>query len=597
MFVTILAFSMVVVFMTLIMTKRLSAMTALILVPTVFAVIGGFGADMGPMMLDGIVSITPTAVMLMFAILYFGIMIDAGLFDPLVTRIVRLVDGDPVKVAVGTAALALAVALDGDGATTYMVMVAAMMPLYRRMRMNTLVMASLIMMSTSVMNILPWGGPAGRVASSLGVDMNDLFVPMIPAMLGSGFGVMLIAYRLGVSERRRLGMPAGGASPAAGEPLASVVTLPAVPVRADAMHAAAPPQHSDVIPADVAPVVPVVADPEPQTAPERRPRLWWVNLGTTILLMAALLTAVLPLSVLFMLAFSIALLINYPSLIQQKERIAAHAGNALAVSGLIFAAGIFTGILSGTRMVDAMATAIIQIIPPSMGPHMATVAGLMSIPGTFFISYDAFYFGVMPVIAEAGAAYGIGTAEIARASLIGAPVHALSPLTASTYVLIGLAGIELGDHQRFSLKWTLLVALLMLALLIVTGAVSLARVGSSGLPRAGKDWSELLNPFPHIDFANVHVALRVDSNRVRKGHLAGQAAAATEVPDRLAALPLDNPNDVVVRVGDEQILLLRIFRNHHLVHGAADRLVERHGRCHGGNLREVQAAAPASLRG
>jgi CitMHS family citrate-Mg2+:H+ or citrate-Ca2+:H+ symporter len=433
---TILAFSMVVVFMSLIMTRRLSAITALILVPTVFGVLGGFGAEMGPMMLDGIVSITPTAVTLMFAILYFGIMIDAGLFDPLVKKIVQVVGGDPVKVVIGTAVLTLVVALDGDGATTYMVTVAAMLPLYARLGMNTLIMACIVMMSTSVMNVLPWGGPAGRVASALGVEMGDLFIPMIPAMLGSGLGVMLIAYRLGVIERHRLGTR--------------------VDARAALDDRAAFAGFAEGVPAEIG---------------DRRPRLLWLNLVLTILLMTALLAAILPLAVLFMIAFAIAMMINYPSLDDQKERITAHAGNALAVSGLIFAAGIFTGILAGTGMVNAMANAVVSIVPTSLGPYMAVVAGLLSIPGTFFISYDAFYFGVMPVIAKAGAAYGIEAAEIARASLIGAPVHALSPLTASTYLLIGLSKIELGDHQRFSLKWTLIVSLLMLALLMVTGAV------------------------------------------------------------------------------------------------------------------------------
>jgi CitMHS family citrate-Mg2+:H+ or citrate-Ca2+:H+ symporter len=343
-----------------------------------------------------------------------------------------------VKVVIGTAVLTLVVALDGDGATTYMVTVSALLPLYARLGMNTLIMACIIMMSTSVMNVLPWGGPAGRVASALGVEMGDLFIAMIPAMLGSGLGVMLIAYRLGLVERRRLGTLPGPRS-ALAEPL---------PLAASAEETAA------------------------ETG-ERRPQLLWVNLVLTLLLMSALLASVLPLSVLFMIAFAIAMMINYPSLDEQKARIAAHAGNALAVSGLIFAAGIFTGVLAGTGMVDAMANAVVSFVPTSLGPYMAVVAGLLSIPGTFFISYDAFYFGVMPVIAKAGAAYGIDAAEIARASLIGAPVHALSPLTASTYLLIGLSRIELGDHQRFSLRWTLAVSLLMLALLVVTGAVPL----------------------------------------------------------------------------------------------------------------------------
>ena len=45
---------MVITFMFLIMTKRLSVLTALILIPIIFGLIGGFGARLGPMMLDGV---------------------------------------------------------------------------------------------------------------------------------------------------------------------------------------------------------------------------------------------------------------------------------------------------------------------------------------------------------------------------------------------------------------------------------------------------------------------------------------------------------------------------------------------------------------
>ena len=110
---TLLAYSMVVVFMFLIMTKRLPAMVALILVPIGFGLIGGFGGELGPMMLAGIKQLAPTGVMLMFAILYFGVMIDAGLFDPVVRLILKLVKGDPMKIVVGTAVLTMIVSLDG----------------------------------------------------------------------------------------------------------------------------------------------------------------------------------------------------------------------------------------------------------------------------------------------------------------------------------------------------------------------------------------------------------------------------------------------------------------------------------------------------
>lgn len=172
---TLLAFAMVATFMFLIMTKRLSALIALILVPIAFALIGGFAAGLGPMMLDGIRTLAPTGVMLMFAILYFAIMIDSGLFDPAVRKILRLVKGDPLKVSLGTAALAMIVSLDGDGSTTYMICVAAVLPLYSRLGMSPLVMACLIMLSSGVLNMTPWGGPTARAASALHVDPADIF--------------------------------------------------------------------------------------------------------------------------------------------------------------------------------------------------------------------------------------------------------------------------------------------------------------------------------------------------------------------------------------------------------------------------------------
>jgi len=216
---TLLGFGMVIAFMTLIMTKRLSPLVALILVPIVFALLGGFGHSVDDMMLDGIRKIAPTGVMLMFAILYFGVMIDAGLFDPVVGRILRAVKGDPLKIVVGTTVLALVISLDGDGSTTYMIVVAAMLPLYRRLKMNALSMTCLAMLSSGVMNLTPWGGPTARAASALHVEAGDIFIPLVPAIGVSIVAILALSVLLGLRERRRAETrrPDGGApaSPAA----------------------------------------------------------------------------------------------------------------------------------------------------------------------------------------------------------------------------------------------------------------------------------------------------------------------------------------------------------------------------------------------
>ncbi len=426
---TILAFGMIIVFMALIMTKRLSVLTALILIPIVFGLIGGFGPKLGLMMLDGVRAIAPTGIMLAFAIIYFGLMIDVGLFEPVVRAVVRLVDGDPVKTVVGTAVLALTVSLDGDGSTTYLIVTAAMVPLYQRLGLSRLVLASVIMQAGGIMNILPWGGPTARAAAALKVDVGELFVPMIPAMAVGATWVIFVAWRLGLRERARLG-----------------VRL----VSADEVMALA-----------------VGGQAEAEAA--RRPRLFWLNLACTLALMGALVAGLMPLPVLFMIACAVALAVNYPKMAEQRDRVAAHAGNALAVAGVIFAAGIFTGILSGTGMIGAMAHTVVGLVPPVLGPQLAVITGILSVPFTFFISNDAFYYGVLPILAEAGSHYGISAVEIGRASLIGQPVHLLSPLVPSTYLLVGLCGVELGDHQKFTLKWTLGSAAVLLAVCLLVG--------------------------------------------------------------------------------------------------------------------------------
>ncbi|WP_338786725.1 CitMHS family transporter [Metabacillus sp. FJAT-53654] len=433
----LLGFLMVFVFMFLIMTGRLSALIALIVIPVLFAVIGGFASDLGPMLIDGINQLAPTGVMLMFAILYFGIMIDAGLFDPVVGAILKAVKGDPLKIIVGTAVLALVVSLDGDGTTTYMITISAMLPLYQRLGMNPLMLPCIAIMGVGVTNLTPWGGPTARAVSALKLDMSEVFVPLVPAMIGGAIWVIFVAYLFGLKERKRVG-------------ILEMSKLPKQQLMVASQQAATVEMQE-----------------------EKRPKLLWVNFGLTVLLLTGLIMGVMPLPAVFMIGFAVAILINYPNLDDQKERIKAHAGNVLSVVSLVFAAGAFTGILSGTEMVDAMANSLVSLIPDALGSYLPVITGITSMPFTFFMSNDAYYFGMLPIIAEAATAYGIDPVEIARASLVGQPVHLLSPLVASTYLLVGMSKVDFGEFQKFTIKWTVGTSLVMLAVSIVFGVVSI----------------------------------------------------------------------------------------------------------------------------
>ncbi|MFG2431906.1 CitMHS family transporter [Streptomyces sp. NPDC048590] len=470
---TILGFAMIATFLVLIMTKKMSPIAALVLIPALFCVAVGQGARLGDYVIEGVGDLAPTAAMLMFAIVYFGVMIDVGLFDPVVRAILRFCKADPMRIVVGTALLAAVVSLDGDGSTTFMITVSAMYPLYKRLKMSLVVMTGVAATANGVMNTLPWGGPTARAATALKVDAADIFVPMVPALAVGLIAVVLLAVALGRRERKRLGVLSLEGPPAA-EPEAVLAAAPAgaAGARSGSVASLEGPggDAARVGGAEEEPGEEEFKGLDPHRA-TLRPKLYWFNAGLTVALLAAMIMEIMPIPVLFLLGAALALTVNFPRMSDQRARIAAHADNVLNVSGMVFAAAVFTGVLTGTGMVEHMADWLVGAIPDAMGPHMAVVTGVLSLPLTYFMSNDGFYFGVLPVLAEAGAAHGVSSLEIARASIAGQPLHMSSPLVPAVYVLVGMAKVEFGDHTRFTVKWAVLTSLVVLGAAVLLGIV------------------------------------------------------------------------------------------------------------------------------
>ncbi len=489
----ILGFAMIAVFMVLIMTKKLTPVLALIIVPTVFGLFAGAGLGIGDMVLESMKSMTSTAALLMFAIIYFGLMIDVGLFDPLVKFILRKLGNDPAKVVLGTAILAAAVSLDGDGSTTFILTTAAMLPVYLRLKMSPVVLTCVAGLANGTMNILPWGGPTARAATALKLDVNDVFVPMIPSLIAGLVVVFAFAWLLGLQERNRLratapeiwgvpdtaekfddGTAAGGSvtggstagrqgsrTPGTGSPagLSPQGSSVAVLERTET-----PLEDQDHGLADTA------LDPNRATL---RPKLFWFNLGLTVAVMVMLVADLVPLPFVFMVGSAIALVVNFPKVKEQGAQLVAHSSSIVAVVSMVMAAAVLTGVLTGTGMVEAMSAWLVQIIPSDMGPFMAVITGVLSIPMTFFMSNDAFYFGVLPVLSETAGHYGISAAEMARASITGQPFHLQSPLVPAILLLVSLAKVDLGDHHKKVLWRTAVVSLVMLGVGMLTGAIGI----------------------------------------------------------------------------------------------------------------------------
>lgn len=408
-----LGFAMIVVFMALIMAKKLSPFTSLILVPIAFGLLAGYGWDTLKYAMDGIKSVASTFSMMTFAILYFGVMLTAGMFDPMVDKVVAWCKGDPLKVLVGTAVLAAFVSLDGDGTTTVMICCTAMIPIYNRLKIKKIYLANLIILQNCIMNLIPWGGPTARVMSVMNLDAGELLAPLVPGMALSAVYVIGVSYYLGLKERKRLGIM------------------------------------------DISNSVNTV-ELSGEEREWKRPKMILFNLLLTVAIITSLIMGLASSAILFGVGTAIALVVNYPVQKTQRKVISSLAPDMISVVMMVLGAGVLMGVLNGPEdagMSNAIAQFLVSVIPESLGRYFAVIIAVISAPGTYLLNNDAFYYGVLPPLAATAQAYGFTDLQIGFAALMGQAFHFLSPLVPFIYLLMDLTEISLAEYQGYIFKW------------------------------------------------------------------------------------------------------------------------------------------------
>jgi CitMHS family citrate-Mg2+:H+ or citrate-Ca2+:H+ symporter len=423
---SLLGFLTIVILLVLVMSKKASPVVALIMVPVVMGLIGGFGFELVDYMTDGIKTIAPTGVMFIFAILFFGILTDAGTFKPIIDKLLGFAGNDPARISVAASVLAMIVHLDGSGAVTFLVTIPAFLPLYDALNMKRANLACIVALSAGTMNILPWGGPTIRAASALEVPVTELFNPLLIPVLAGLIAVLLIAFYLGKSERK-----------------------------------------SGVL-------NDIQIDKEITISDLERPKLFWFNIALILLAIGILVSGLAPPHMIFMIAFCIAITVNYPKVKEQGKRIDAHAKAAILMASILFATGCFTGILKGSGMISAMADSAVAYTPNWIGNHLAVITGVLSMPASLLFDPDSFYFGILPLLASTAVEFGGSGIEVGRAAIMGQMTTGfpVSPLTGATFLLIGLTGVDLADHQRKTIPYAFLVSIIILLVSLLVGAIS-----------------------------------------------------------------------------------------------------------------------------
>ncbi|MDF2676981.1 MAG: citrate/H+ symporter, CitMHS family [Bacillota bacterium] len=446
-----LGYLMIIVFMVLLLKKKISPFVGLIMVPMFFGIIVCFIQDISILeaftwlkegifykVVEGkvIKGTMGTATLLLFAILFFSIMLDVGLFDPMCTKLIKMTKGDPLRICIVTAIISAIVSLDGDGTTTVLIVTAAVLSLFKKMKMNQIYLALLIAIPNSIMNYVPWSGPMARAMPVLNIGPKEFFLPIIPGMAVSLVFAMFMAWKLGMNERKRLNYHSNG--------------------------------NSNI---DENDINEIIFELQEKNKELKRPKLFWFNFILTIAVMAILIIGLIDGGVIFLVATAFALLVNYKDPGLQAKRLVANGEEALGPVGLVFGAGAIMGILNGSGMSEAIAQNIVSFIPSTMGTYVPLLLALVSLPALIFLPNDAFYFGILPVIAPIAYSFGATPVEVGVASLIGQATRFCSPLVAFLYVLVDRTGVDFGDYQRAFFKWALPIYFIQLFTAILIGAI------------------------------------------------------------------------------------------------------------------------------
>jgi CitMHS family citrate-Mg2+:H+ or citrate-Ca2+:H+ symporter len=404
----------------LLLIGRMSPILPLILVPLLGALAAGFGPEaISGFYTEGLGRVISIATMFVFAITFFGVLQDTGLFRPIISAMVKVTRGNVIAVTVATAVIGMLAHLDGAGATTFLLTVPALLPLYKELRMSPYLMLLLLALGAGILNMVPWAGPLGRASAVTGIDVTELWQGLIPVQIFGAVLLVAMAALLGWREKRRIARAAGEADSSE-----AVSTF-------GGLH-----------------------EPSTEELALQRPGRIWINAILLLLVIVALFTAILPAGYIFMIGLCAALLINYPGGKLQMDRMAAHAPSALSMGMIILAAGSMLGIFTGTGMLSSIAQDLVQVLPESMVPMLHIVLGVFGLPMELVLSTDAYYFGLLPVTLEVVATHGVAPSEVVYALTIGNIIGTfISPFSPALWLALGLAGLDLGRHIRYSLWW------------------------------------------------------------------------------------------------------------------------------------------------
>ena len=411
-----------------------------ILYPTALAVILIIGKwysfdDIAAMIRSGFSSTAPTAALFVFSILFFGIMNDTGMFDVIIRKLMAMVGDSVIGVAMVTAIITLVCHLDCSGASTFCILIPAMLPVYRRMRMRETTLLRIGIVSMGAMNLLPWSGASLRTAAVLAMEGSKLWHTLLPVQIFSVTLSLVHAFLAGIQEKAR-----GAGAKDSPSNIGERETL---------------------------------AEEKTDCKDLTRPNRFLVNILLTIAVIAMLAWNRFPGYYPTMLGAVAAIFVNYGfNAAFHKKLINRHAAPALTMCITMMGAAVLMGILTSSisadgkvlpssmielppdatpSMMRCLANLITAALPAALGKHLHLLLCALAVPLALSFDTDSYFYGMLPVMLGIGQAFGLEALPIAITMLIlRLSATFICPMTSALLLATSMADVPIRNHIKAS---------------------------------------------------------------------------------------------------------------------------------------------------
>lgn len=367
-------------------------------------------------------------LMIIFAMLYFGLLTETGFFNKIGSAVFRMTKG---KMSVWTVMI-MTVILTAIGmltatiGTTYLVVFPLMMVFYNRMDFDKKAALIIVTCTCSAMCFLPWGIGMAFTASYANVEIMDLCMRTIPITFTFIPVIILEVLYFGREHKKKGGLMKVELSEQELNELLSKDT------------------------------------------DNNKKDNFVINLLVFVMCISTLVSGV-PSYLVFMFGTMITLMINFSDPKAAGPVVGRISGQTMGIIIMLVGVSMYVGIFSGAGMVTALGEFLVALCPQFMLRYFHLLLLAACVVVIRFVPFQ-FYNSCMPLLVSIGQSAGLAPEMVAAAYVNNLSFGTgSSPINPSTYIGTSLLEIDMTEYSNKAVPIQTVANILVILICVVLG--------------------------------------------------------------------------------------------------------------------------------